>query len=80
MKTSYGIVSVFSGYAVCAVLLRTSKINNINIVEKRMDLNLGKINSPHTTACSKTQGRRVFQIKLIYMRIFPLTVNEFLGV
>jgi hypothetical protein len=39
---------------------------------------LRTIYSPDTTASSGTQGRRVFEIKLIYIRIFPLTANEFL--
>jgi hypothetical protein len=64
---------------VCPVLFRTSVINNIHIVEKNGP-KLRKINSPDTTASSRTEGRRVFEIKLIYMRNFSLTVNEYWGV
>jgi len=45
-----------------------------------MDLNLRTINSPDMTASSRTEWRRLFEKKLIYMRNFPLKVNEFLGV
>ena len=33
-----------------------------------MDLNLRTINSPDTAASSRTEGRRVFEIKFIYTR------------
>ena len=45
-----------------------------------MDLNLRTINYPDTAASSRTEGRRVFEIKFIYMRTLPMTVNVFLGV
>ena len=55
----------FCLFTLCPVVLMTSEINKIYIIEKRMDLNLKKIISHDTATSSRTEGSRVFEIKLI---------------